>query len=245
MKKIVSLTFILLGASVIYSQKPTQLLFYYAPSWLHSNIKSLESDFDQYVLDRNENEPDRGGIAFGVTIEKPIRNSMYFQTGASVLFYGLRPTRLIANEFHTMNNPERISYIGRQEYFFVNIPFNLKKDIYSFTPQVKKEGKHLEFTFYAIGGFSGSYMFKSDFERRYDLGDGLEEVTVNEYESSFDPNPFNMALQGGMGFEMKLNKKWIVTLEPTLSHNLFSLYKNGISDRITAFSTKLGVGITL
>ena len=88
-------------------------------------------------------------------------------------------------------------------------------------------------------------MFRSIFERRYELQVGGEEITENEFENSFDTNPFNIVGQAGLGFQIQVNQKWNVILQPTLSHNLFSLYKNSILERLTVFSTKIGVGLNL
>lgn len=227
------------------AQGSTELSLYFAPARAFANIESRDNSFDEYVHDRNENEPSRGGVILGISLEKPITRSLQYQTGLSFAFYGLRPTRLNTSDLHTENNPDRLSYVGRQEYYFITVPFNVKKDIFQFGSKPGKEGTEIDFTVYVIGGGAGSYMFRSMFERRYELQVGGEEITENEFENSFDTNPFNIVGQAGLGFQIQVNQKWNVILQPTLSHNLFSLYKNGISERLTVFSTKIGVGLNL
>ena len=227
------------------AQKSTGLSLYVAPARVFANIESRNNSFDGYVQDRNENEPSRGGVMLGITMEKPLTKSLHYQTGISFEFYGLQPNRLNTNDLYTANNPKRLSYVGRQKYYFLTIPFNVKKDIFQFDSGPGKEGKGIGFTLYIIGGGAGSYMFQSIFERRYELQDGEEEITENEFENNFDTNPFNIVGQAGLGFQVKVNQKWHIILQPTLSHNLFSLYKNGISEILTVFSTKIGVGLNL
>ena len=232
----------------LFAQGSTGLSLYFAPARVFANIESRDNSFDEYVQDRNEGGPSRGGVILGITMEKPLTRNLQYQTGLSVAFYGLKPTRLNTSDLHTENNPDRLSYVGRQEYYFLTVPFNVKKDIFQFGSEPGKAGKgrrvkEIDFTLYVIGGGAGSYMFQSIFERRYELQDGGEAITENEFENSFDTNPFNIVGQAGLGFQIKVNQKWNVILQPTLSHNLFSLYKNGISERLTVFSTKIGVGL--
>lgn len=79
----------------------------------------------------------------------------------------------------------------------------------------------------------------------YELQEDGEEITENESESSFDNYPFNILIQAGLGFKISLNQKWNVIFQPTISHNLFSVYKTDIRERLTVFSTKIGYGFNL
>ncbi|MEL6561879.1 MAG: hypothetical protein AAFQ94_27075 [Bacteroidota bacterium] len=248
MKKITSLFItatLLLAINMSQAQqKSTELYFHFAPNSAFTNIKSLEMVNDAYVNDRIDNEPDRGGVNLGVTIEKSFKN-FSIQTGLLFTFYGLKPIRRFVNPALNGNNPDRVYYVARQEFYFASIPIEFKKDLFTFNKASKNPSKQIDFSVYVVGGMAGQYMFQSNYERKYRLLGEREETTINEFENSFDSNPLNMTIQGGIGLQTKLNQNWSIILQPTLSHQLLSIYNSGISEKITTLYTVVGVGMAL
>ncbi len=229
----------------VYAQQVTEIGWYLAPARVFPTIKSRDGKFDEYVNDRNKTDPKRGGIVLGLTLEIALFKNLQFQTGISIAFYGMDQVRLNATDLQKLENPDRVSYIPRQENEFINIPLNIKNNIFKLPIKPTKHVESAEFAIFAIGGVIGSYMFRANYERKYELQSGSTEITENEFENSFDTNPFNIALEAGLGFQFSINQKWRIFLQPTINYQIFSIYKNAITEIFTVFSTRMGVMVRL
>jgi len=230
----------------VNAQKTTEIGWYFAPARVFSVINSRDVNFDEYVNDRNQNDPRRGGVFLGLIIERPFLDNLKFRTGISFSIYGSQSVRLGATDLQKSVNPDRVSVIGRPEAYFLTIPFHIRKDIVKFP--LKKTTKHmksLNFLIYAIGGIEVGYMFNPVYLRTYELQSGEREITENEFESSFTSNPINMLVEAGLGFQWMANKKITVSIEPSFNYTLFSIYRTGITERFGAYSTKFRIGFIL
>ncbi len=231
----------------IYAQKTTEIGFFFAPSRVFATLKSRDNTFDEYVIYRNQNEPRRGGVFLGFTIERPFLNNLKFRTGINLLFYGSSPSvRVATTDWHKLPNPDRVSVSERQENYFLTIPFHIRKDLFKLPiNKTTKYMKSLNFKIYTIGGLEVGYMFNPVYLRTYELQSGEREITENEFENSFDVNSFNILVEAGLGFQWTANKKIALSIEPSFNYTLFSIYRTGITERFGAYSTKFRVGFIL
>ncbi len=244
--KIVILLALVSFAKEIHAQKTTEIGFYFAPSRVFTTLKSRDNAFDEYVTYRNQNEPRRGGVFLGFTIEKPFLNDLKFRTGVNLLIYGSSPSvRLATTDLHKLPNPDRVSVSERQENYFLTIPFHIRKDVFKFSVKPTKHEQSRDFKIYAIGGVEMGYMFNPVYLRTYELQSGEREITENEFENNFDVNSFNILVEAGLGFQYILNKKWTILIESNFNYTLFSIYQTGITEKFGAYSTKIGVGMIL
>lgn len=232
--KWVTLIFILLfNTAGSYGQsKNKSFKFFFAPSFVYSDLYETNAAFAEFVDLRNDNDNAKGGIYLGILYEKDIRGIISLQTGVTASLLQITSGQRVTNGDHQADNPLRIGYFYTQEFYHAGIPLNVKKSLFF--------SKDRSFSFYTLAGAELNYLWSGAFNRSYILSNGDIEDTTNEFESNLKNRNFNVAGAMGIGVTYTLDNI-IIFIQPTARSFLLNQWKTGLKEHITSFNLIMGI----
>lgn len=245
--KIVFIILILLASVYDLScQTKYQIGVHVEPFNSYSKIESRQLGFDNYVQIRNQSEPFRRGFINSFLIERFLSENFGLASGLRITSVTIGFNRQDVQGELATNNLERQNYSHRMDYFFLEVPLELKYKIFNYEfDQSRLNGVFRTFFINLQTGLAVSYQLQADHIRNYNLQSGRSEVTINEFESQLGRNQFNLATQVRIGFNFKVFDKWIFSIQPSLNYYTFSTFQNGFKDNLFFYSTRFGVSYML
>ena len=198
-----------------------------------SNLEARNSQFEDYVNTRNNQEPNRSALEMGFTYSILKSEKISYELGLNYFSIGQRQERILI----PANNQQRESYIHRLTYQKIRLQLGLSHPLLQ-----TDKNPDLKFRLAVHYGITPEILVKSSHFREYRLQNGEAETTENEFEDSLGQNIFSASLYGRLSVGVVLNNKATISLMPSIEYNPISIYKSGFTDRVLLQSVWFSVG---
>lgn len=219
-------------ASAVKAQK-NQIDLFVSQGSVFSKLEARNSQFEDYVNTRNNQEPNRRTLEMGFTYSILKSEKISYELGLNYFFIGQREERIFLNG----NNQDRASYIHQLAYNKVRLQLGLSHPLFQ-----TDNNPDLKFRLAVHYGMSPEILVKSEHFRDYRLQNGEAETTENEFEDSLEQNIFSASLYGRLSFTINLNNKTSISLMLGIEYNPISIYKSGFTDSVLLRSVRFSVG---
>ncbi|MCU0420268.1 MAG: PorT family protein [Cyclobacteriaceae bacterium] len=193
-----------------------------------NRVSTSDAAQNEYVSLRQNSNERIGGLFYQLTVETTLSKKWSIQTGLVGMLLTAVARDLPVSSVHLITNPQRQSYLYRQDFFTLGIP------VYAKGYLVHRNRVSL----YCLGGVDMNYMFDSGLQRMYRLPGGAE-TTVNEFET-VRQQPFNVGVLAGIGLEYQVNKRFILHVQPSYRQLVRDVWRDEPQEYLGTFNVNVG-----